>query len=52
MSEAEYQAMRLETKARYFEEAAEDNPALAGEAAEAALQARVQAERLRRRGES
>lgn len=48
LSGAEYQASRLESKARFFDELAEDDPATAANATEAALMARVQAARLRR----
>jgi hypothetical protein len=51
MSDVEYRAQKLERKARMFDEMAEQDPLLAIEATEAALQARVAAMRLRRGGD-
>jgi hypothetical protein len=48
MSDVEYRAQKLERKAQVFDDLAEQNPAVATEATEAALMSRVEAMRLRR----
>jgi hypothetical protein len=51
VSDVEYLARRLDRKAEIFDEIAASDPLMLIEATEAALMARVAAERLRRRGE-